>query len=143
MCGAIDLRELAPSSVGKGAANRVVTLRREAVAFLPAASFELRAPDRATACAWVEVLAARRAKQLPATHRRGLTSAGATVDKVNNNQSSPLGMASLQGYAAVIELLLAAGADVSHKDAWNTPLSWAVSKGHESAAELLRAAGAC
>ena len=41
MCGAIDLRELAPLSVGKGAANRV-TLRREAAAFLTAASFELR-----------------------------------------------------------------------------------------------------
>lgn len=66
MCGAIDLRELAPPSVGKGAADRVVTLRREAAAFLPAASFELRAPDRATACAWAEVLAARRAKQLSA-----------------------------------------------------------------------------
>ena len=52
MCGAIDLRELAPPSVGKGAADRVVTLRREAAAFLPAASFELRAPDRATVCAW-------------------------------------------------------------------------------------------
>ena len=37
MCGAIDLRELAPPSVGKGAADRVVTLRREAAAFLPAA----------------------------------------------------------------------------------------------------------
>ena len=67
MCGAIDLRELAPPSVGKGAADRVVTLRREAAAFLPAASFELRAPDRATACAWgAEGLAARRAKQLSA-----------------------------------------------------------------------------
>jgi hypothetical protein len=66
MCGAIDLRELAPPSVGKGAADRVVTLRREAAAFLPAASFELRAPDCATACAWAEVLAARRAKQLSA-----------------------------------------------------------------------------
>ena len=66
MCGAIDLRELAPPSVGKGAADRVVTLRREAAAFLPAASFELRAPDRDTACAWAEVLAARRAKQLSA-----------------------------------------------------------------------------
>ena len=67
MCGAIDLRELAPPSVGKGAADRVVTLRREAAAFLPAASFELHAPDRATACAWgAEVLAARRAKQLSA-----------------------------------------------------------------------------
>ena len=52
--------------MGKGAADRVVTLRREAAAFLPAASFELRAPDRATACAWAEVLAARRAKQLSA-----------------------------------------------------------------------------
>ena len=53
MCGAIDLRELAPPSVGKGAADRVVTLRREAAAFLPAASFELRAPDdRAATCAW-------------------------------------------------------------------------------------------
>ena len=66
MCGAIDLRELAPPSVGKGAVDRVVTLRREAAAFLPAGSFELRAPDRATACAWVEVLATRRAKQLSA-----------------------------------------------------------------------------
>ena len=66
MCGGIDLRELAPPSVGKGAADRVVTLRREAAAFLPAASFELRAPDRATACALAEVLAARRAKQLSA-----------------------------------------------------------------------------
>ena len=55
MCGAIDLRELAPPSVGKGAADRVVTLRREAAAFLPAASFELRAPDRATVCAWAKV----------------------------------------------------------------------------------------
>ena len=43
-----------------------MTLRREVAAFLPAASFELRAPDRATACAWAEVLAARRAKQLSA-----------------------------------------------------------------------------
>jgi hypothetical protein len=67
MCGAIDLRELAPPSMGKGAADRVVALRREAAAFLPAASFELHAPDRATACAWgAEVLAARRAKQLSA-----------------------------------------------------------------------------
>lgn len=66
------------------------------------------------------------------------------MDKVNNNQSTPLGMASYKGYAAVIELLLAAGADVSHKDKWgDAPLSEAVSKGHESAAELLRAAGAC
>ena len=53
MCGAIDLRELAPPSAGKGAADRVVTLRREAAAFLPAASFERRAPDdRTAACAW-------------------------------------------------------------------------------------------
>jgi hypothetical protein len=43
-----------------------VTLRREVAAFLPAASFELRAPDRATAYAWAGVLAARRAKQLSA-----------------------------------------------------------------------------
>ena len=56
MCGA----------VGKGAVDRVVTLRLEAAAFLPAASFDLRAPDRATACAWAGVLAARRANQLSA-----------------------------------------------------------------------------
>jgi hypothetical protein len=53
--------------VGKGAADRVVALRREAAAFLPAASFELRAPDRTTACAWgAKVLAARGATQLSA-----------------------------------------------------------------------------
>ena len=38
---------------------------------------------------------------------------------MNNNQSSPLGMASTKGHAAVIKLLLAAGADVAHKDKWN------------------------
>ena len=64
MCGA----------VGKGAVDRVVTLRLEAAAFLPAASFDLRAPDRATACAWAGMLAARRAKQLAV--RGGLRRAG-------------------------------------------------------------------
>ena len=63
---------------------------------------------------------------------------------MNNNQSSPLGMASADGHAAVIELLLAAGADVAHKDKWgDSPLSEAVSNSHEEAAGLLRAAGAC
>jgi len=41
----------------------------------------------------------------PAMRRRGLTAARAAVDQVNNNQSGPLGVASLQGHAAAIELL--------------------------------------
>ena len=65
MCGAIDLRELAPPSVGKGAADRVVTLRREAAAFLPAASFELRAHR----VVWVKRDNGLANKIIPYTHR--------------------------------------------------------------------------
>jgi ankyrin repeat protein len=65
------------------------------------------------------------------------------VDQVNNNQSSPLGMASADGHSDVIELLLAAGTDVAHTDKCGDSLSEAVSNGHEGAAGLLRAAGAC
>ena len=66
-----------------------------------------------------------------------LLAAGAAVDKVSNNQSSQLGMASMEG------LLLAAGADVAHKDKYgDDPLSEAVSNGHERAAEFA-ASGRC
>ena len=43
----------------------------------------------------------------------------------------------------MVELLLAAGADVAHKDKWgDTPLGEATTNGHEAVAALLRAAGA-
>ncbi len=69
---------------------------------------------------------------------------GAAIDAIDEEyRSTPLGLAARRGQLALLELLLARGADVHHAGMpWATPLAWAVKKGHDAVAVRLRAAGA-
>ena len=73
---------------------------------------------------------------------RALIEAGADVDALNSNLSSPLHRASLWN-PAVVPILLEAGATVNALNKWReTPLCYAVLQDHRSAIEALLAAGA-
>jgi len=77
-----------------------------------------------------------------ATVVRALIEAGADVDALNSNLSSPLHRASLWN-PAVVPILLEAGATVNVLNKWReTPLCYAVLQDHRSAIEALLAAGA-
>jgi ankyrin repeat protein len=69
---------------------------------------------------------------------------GAAIDAIDEEyRSTPLGLAARRGQLAMVELLLARGADAHHAGMpWATPLAWAVKKGHDAVAARLRAAGA-
>jgi ankyrin repeat protein len=68
---------------------------------------------------------------------------GASLDAIDEEyRSTPLGLAARRGQLAMVELLLARGADVKRAGMpWATPLAWAEKKGHDAVAKRLRAAG--
>ena len=65
---------------------------------------------------------------------------GAAIDAIDEEyRSTPLGVAARRGQLAMVELLLARGADVDRAGMpWATPLAWAVRKGHDAVAARLR-----
>ncbi|WP_337169893.1 ankyrin repeat domain-containing protein [Gemmatimonas aurantiaca] len=67
---------------------------------------------------------------------------GADIDAIDDEyRSSPLGVAAHRGQGAIIELLLARGADPDAGGAsWALPLSWAERKGHRTVADMLQKA---
>lgn len=67
---------------------------------------------------------------------------GADIDAIDDEyRSSPLGVAARRGQGAMIELLLARGADPDAGGAsWALPLSWAERKGHRAVADMLQKA---
>lgn len=69
---------------------------------------------------------------------------GAALDVIEDEyRSTPLGLAARWGRKAVVELLLARGANPSLGGAaWSTPLAWARKKGHAEIERALVAAGA-
>ncbi len=69
---------------------------------------------------------------------------GADIDAIDDEyRSTPLGVAARRGQAALVELLLARGADPTAAGAsWAAPLAWAKKKGHQHIADMLNAAGA-
>jgi ankyrin repeat protein len=68
----------------------------------------------------------------------------ARIDAIDEEyRSTPLGLAARNGQPAMVDFLLAGGADLRCAGMpWATPLAWAVKKGHEAIAARLRAAGA-
>ena len=70
------------------------------------------------------------------------------ADKKDSAGRTPLFHAARNGYSAIVELLLANGADPdmdakrSDSDAWRTPLSFAAENGHEEVVRLLLERGA-
>ena len=72
-----------------------------------------------------------------------LTSKGADVNAKDDNQSTPLLLATSQGDMEVARLLILKGADVNAKDIWgHTSLHNAAMRDHKELAELLIAKGA-
>jgi len=67
---------------------------------------------------------------------------GADIDAIDDEyRSSPLGVAARRGQGAMIELLLARGADPDAGGAsCALPLSWAERKGHRAVADMLQKA---
>jgi 26S proteasome non-ATPase regulatory subunit 10 len=70
--------------------------------------------------------------------------AGTDVDAKDMNGETPLNWATYNGHKEIVELLIAAGADMNVKDhVWGyTPLHRAAFSGHKEIAELLIANGA-
>ena len=68
----------------------------------------------------------------------------ADIDAIDEEYcSTPLGIAARRGRSAMVDLLLARGADpIAAGASWATPLAWAEKKGHRRIAELLRAVNA-
>lgn len=78
-----------------------------------------------------------------ATIASQLTNAGAQVDARDRSGFTPLHVAAADGYADIVELLLALGADVDARDTnGRTPLHEASTGGHFDVAEKLFACGA-
>ncbi len=69
---------------------------------------------------------------------------GAAIDAIDEEyRSTPLGLAARRGQLAMVDFLLARGADVHRAGMpWATPLAWAMKKGHDAVATRLRAAAA-
>lgn len=69
---------------------------------------------------------------------------GAHLDPVDEEyQSTPLGLAARWGHLAMVDYLLAAGADPNKSGAtWSTPLAWSIKKRHHEIENILRNSGA-
>lgn len=65
---------------------------------------------------------------------------GAAIDAIDEEyRSTPLGLAARRGQMAMVDFLLARGADMQRAGApWATPLAWATKKGHEAIAARLK-----
>jgi ankyrin repeat protein len=65
---------------------------------------------------------------------------GADIDAIDDEyRSTPLGVAARRGQDAMVELLLARGADpVAAGASWAAPLAWAERRGHSRIVEMLR-----
>ena len=63
------------------------------------------------------------------------------MDKKKHNSETALLIAANNGHADVIEMLLAAGADVNHPSRFGTPLKLAREGNHTTAAKMLEKAG--
>jgi ankyrin repeat protein len=62
----------------------------------------------------------------------------ADVDKVNDNNQTPINMAAYTGHLEVVQFLLGKGADCTIEDAWgDTPLGAAKAGGHAEVAAAL------
>jgi ankyrin repeat protein len=67
-----------------------------------------------------------------------LINKGASVKAVNNDEMTPLHIASIRGKSSLAKLLIDKGADVDAKDKhWNTPLIYAVNKNGYDVAKVL------
>jgi hypothetical protein len=96
-------------------------------------------------CTWHEVtLLHDMAQSGDVAKARLLLDHGAALDVIEDEyRSTPLGLAARWGRKAVVELLLARGANPSlGRSAWSTPLAWARKKGHAEIERMLVAAGA-
>jgi ankyrin repeat protein len=96
-------------------------------------------------CTWHEVtLLHDMAQSGDVAKARLLLDHGAALNVIEDEyRSTPLGLAARWGRKAVVELLLARGANPSlGGSAWSTPLAWARNKGHAEIERMLVAAGA-
>jgi ankyrin repeat protein len=75
---------------------------------------------------------------------RLLVTHGPDLDAIDEEyRSTPLGLAARRGQRALVDFLLASGADPEAAEAsWATPLAWARAKGHATIADALENAGA-
>ena len=72
-----------------------------------------------------------------------LMTAGADVNKADQDGETPLLVASDKGLTEIVKLLIAAGADVNKADKYGiTPLRCAIKRRNTAIVELLKAAGA-
>jgi uncharacterized protein len=73
---------------------------------------------------------------------RALIARGADVNAAGRSEDTPLIQAARRGQKDVLEVLIAAGADLHRVDSigGGTALDWAVRNGHEECAAVLRAA---
>ena len=63
----------------------------------------------------------------------------ADVDKVNDNNQTPINIAALMGRLEVVQFLLSKGADCTIEDKWGlTPLARAQEQGHAEVAAALK-----
>ena len=69
-----------------------------------------------------------------------LLDAGAAVDLADADGENALTMAASEGHAAVVQLLLARGADHAHASKFGSALAQARAAGHSTVAQLLEAA---
>ena len=63
----------------------------------------------------------------------------ADVNKVNDNNQTPINIAAFCGHLEVVQFLLSKGADCTIKDKWgDTPLATAQKQGHAEVAAALK-----